>query len=151
MSSTPANVSSPTHGTALVWVSGLVGLIFGLGLVISGMSNPAKVIGFLDLSEPWDPSLMLVMGGAIAVGVPGFWWAKKMDKSILGLKMNLPNSRVIDKRLIVGSAMFGAGWGIGGFCPGPALVAASSLFSDALIFTVAMAVGMWIYGKCFSN
>lgn len=152
MSATHTNSSSTQgSGMALVIVSGLVGLLFGFGLVVSGMSNPAKVIGFLDLSNPWDPSLMLVMGGAIAVGVPGFMWAKKLNKSLLGLDMNLPNNKTIDKRLLVGSAMFGAGWGIGGFCPGPALVAASSLFTDALLFTASMAVGMWLYGRFLSK
>lgn len=133
------------NSTRLVLVSGLVGLLFGLGLVLSGMSNPAKVIGFLNLSAPWDPSLAFVMGGAIAVGVPGFYWAKKQSKSLLGFPMNIPKTSAIDKNLIVGSIMFGAGWGLGGFCPGPALVSASSLYSDALIFVVSMAAGMWLF------
>lgn len=133
------------NGIAFPLISGLVGLIFGVGLVLSGMSNPAKVIGFLDLSVPWDPSLMFVMGGAIAVGLPGFFLAKKRKASILGMPMNLPGSTQIDKKLIVGAILFGAGWGIGGFCPGPALVAASSLYSDALIFVAAMLAGMFIF------
>lgn len=136
-----------SNNTTLTVVSGLVGLVFGLGLVISGMSNPAKVIGFLDLANPWDPSLMFVMGGAIAVGIPGFFWAKKQQKSLLGFQMNLPTNNKIDRKLIVGSVLFGAGWGIGGFCPGPALVAASSLFGDALIFVAAMAVGMLLFSR----
>lgn len=136
-----------SNNTALTIVAGLVGLIFGFGLVISGMSNPAKVIGFLDLADPWDPSLMFVMGGAIAVGVPGFYWAKKQNKSLLGMPMNLPSNSTIDRKLIVGSVLFGAGWGIGGFCPGPALVAASSLAGDALIFVAAMAAGMFLFSR----
>lgn len=126
-------------------VSGLAGLVFGLGLVISGMANPAKVIGFLDLSVPWDPSLMFVMGGAIAVGLPGFFLAKRLKASLLGMPMNLPTSTQIDKKLLLGAALFGAGWGIGGFCPGPAVVAAASLASDGIVFTAAMLVGMFAF------
>ena len=126
-------------------ISGLAGLIFGLGLVVSGMANPAKVIGFLDLSAPWDPSLIFVMGGAIAVGLPGFYFSKRMKKSLIGLPMNLPTSTTIDKKLLLGATLFGAGWGIGGFCPGPAVVAASSLLPEGLIFTSAMLVGMFAF------
>jgi uncharacterized protein len=126
-------------------ISGLTGLIFGLGLVVSGMANPAKVIGFLDLSVPWDPSLMFVMGGAIAVGLPGFFLAKRMKKSLIGLPMNLPTSTAIDKKLLLGAVLFGAGWGIGGFCPGPAVVAAAALYTDGLIFVGAMLVGMFAF------
>lgn len=126
-------------------VSGLAGLIFGLGLVISGMANPAKVIGFLDISVPWDPTLAFVMGGAIAVALPGFYWAKRLNKSLLGLPMNLPSSGQIDKKLLMGAALFGAGWGIGGFCPGPAVVAAASLLPNGLVFFAAMLVGMFAF------
>jgi uncharacterized membrane protein YedE/YeeE len=126
-------------------ISGLTGLIFGLGLVVSGMANPAKVIGFLDLSVPWDPSLMFVMGGAIAIGLPGFFLAKRMKKSLIGLPMNLPTSTAIDKKLLLGAVLFGAGWGIGGFCPGPAVVAAAALYTDGLIFVGAMLVGMFLF------
>ena len=126
-------------------ISGLTGLIFGLGLMVSGMANPAKVIGFLDLSVPWDPSLMFVMGGAIAVGLPGFFLAKRMKKSLIGLPMNLPTSTAIDKKLLLGAVLFGAGWGIGGFCPGPAVVAAAALYTDGLIFVGAMLVGMFLF------
>lgn len=126
-------------------ISGLTGLIFGLGLMVSGMANPAKVIGFLDLSVPWDPSLMFVMGGAIAVGLPGFFLAKRMKKSLIGLPMNLPTSTAIDKKLLLGAVLFGAGWGIGGFCPGPAVVAAAALYTDSLIFVGAMLVGMFLF------
>jgi uncharacterized membrane protein YedE/YeeE len=85
------------------------------------------------------------MGGAIAVALPGFYWAKRLNKSLLGLPMNLPSSGQIDKRLLMGAALFGAGWGIGGFCPGPAVVAAASLLPDALIFFAAMLVGMFAF------
>ncbi|MDX1668799.1 MAG: DUF6691 family protein [Limnobacter sp.] len=131
--------------TAFILISALTGLIFGFGLVISGMSNPAKVIGFLNLSEPWDPSLAFVMGGAIAVGLPGFYWAKKQKKSLLGLPMNIPNQSNVDKNLLAGAVMFGLGWGLGGFCPGPALVSASAFYGDALIFVVAMLAGMALF------
>ena len=126
-------------------VSGLTGLVFGLGLVVSGMANPAKVIGFLDLSMPWDPSLMFVMGGAIAVGLPGFYFAKRRKTSLLGMPMNLPASTQLDKKLLLGAVLFGAGWGIGGFCPGPAVVAAASLATDGLIFVAAMLAGMFAF------
>lgn len=126
-------------------VSGLAGLIFGVGLVVSGMANPAKVIGFLDISVPWDPTLAFVMSGAIAVGLPGFYWAKHLNKSLLGMPMNLPPSGHIDRKLLLGAALFGAGWGIGGFCPGPAVVAAASLLPDGLIFISAMLVGMFAF------
>ena len=126
-------------------ISGLTGLIFGLGLVVSGMANPAKVIGFLDLSVAWDPSLMFVMGGAIAIGLPGFFLAKRMKKSLIGLPMNLPTSTAIDRKLLLGAVLFGAGWGIGGFCPGPAVVAAAALYTDGLIFVAAMLVGMFAF------
>ncbi|WP_420915150.1 DUF6691 family protein [Limnobacter thiooxidans] len=126
-------------------VSGLTGLIFGLGLVVSGMANPAKVIGFLDLSMPWDPSLMFVMGGAIAIGLPGFYLAKRRKTSMLGMPMNLPANTQLDKKLLLGAVLFGAGWGIGGFCPGPAVVAAASLATDGLIFVTAMLAGMFAF------
>jgi hypothetical protein len=107
----------------------LVGLLFGLGLILSGMTDPGKVIGFLDLFGSWDPSLALVMGGAIAVGFFAFSLAKKRTMNFLGGLLRLPNSQVIDRRLVIGSLMFGAGWGIAGFCPGPALVSmAAGLF-----------------------
>ncbi len=120
----------------------VVGLLFGLGLLLSGMTDPGKVLGFLDLIAPWDPSLALVMGGAIAVGVIAFALAKKRTVSFLGGAMRLPMSSQIDRRLIVGAAMFGAGWGLAGFCPGPALVSLATGQPKAAIFVVAMLVGM---------
>ena len=100
------------------WLSGLV---FGLGLIVSGMANPAKVLGFLDLAGEWDPSLALVMGGAVAVGFFAFLVAKNRTRSFIGAEMKLPTASAIDSRLLAGSALFGAGWGIAGFCPGPGL------------------------------
>jgi uncharacterized protein len=118
------------------------GIVFGLGLIMSGMTNPAKVQGFLDLFGAWDPSLALVMAGAIAVSAPAFWIAKRRNESISGEAMMIPSNNTIDAKLIAGGVLFGAGWGIAGFCPGPALVSLSSGMSDAAIFVVAMLAGM---------
>ena len=126
-------------------ISGLVGLVFGWGLIVSGMANPAKVLGFLDLAGEWDPSLALVMVGAIAVGAVGFALARKRTASWLGLVMNLPSSRIIDRRLVLGSLAFGAGWGLAGFCPGPALVALGMGQAKAVVFVLAMLAGMGLF------
>jgi uncharacterized protein len=120
----------------------LVGLIFGIGLILSGMTDPGKVIGFLDLFGAWDPSLAFVMGGAILVGVFAFTVAKKRTTTLLGGALHLPNARHVDKRLIIGSLAFGAGWGLAGFCPGPALVSLGSGEIKAAVFVVAMLAGM---------
>ena len=120
----------------------LTGLVFGLGLLLSGMGNPAKVQNFLDFSGQWDPSLALVMGGAIAIGLLAFTWAKTRSKALLGDLMQLPASQSIDKRLITGSAMFGVGWGLAGFCPGPALMNLATLQPEVWLFVAAMLVGM---------
>ena len=118
------------------------GLIFGLGLVVSGMANPAKVLGFLDLAGPWDPSLALVMCGAIAVAFAAFALARKRTSSLLGLPMQLPTARGIDRRLVGGSLTFGIGWGLAGICPGPALVLIGAGVAPGLIFVGAMLAGM---------
>ncbi|MDX5363102.1 MAG: YeeE/YedE family protein [Pseudazoarcus pumilus] len=123
----------------------LVGLIFGLGLILSGMTDPAKVLGFLDLFGSWDPSLAFVMGGAIAVGLFAFSIARKRTQSFLGDAMHLPKATQIDKPLVVGALIFGAGWGLAGFCPGPALVTMASGELKALVFVVAMLAGMGIH------
>ncbi|MCD8514718.1 MAG: hypothetical protein LRY31_01495 [Burkholderiaceae bacterium] len=120
----------------------LVGLIFGIGLILSGMTDPGKVIGFLDLFGNWDPSLAFVMGGAILVGVFAFTVAKKRTTSVLGGAMQLPTARHVDKRLILGSLAFGAGWGLAGFCPGPALVSLGAGEVKAAVFVLAMLIGM---------
>ena len=123
----------------------LAGLVFGLGLIVSGMANPAKVIGFLDLAGRWDPSLALVMGGAIAVGVVAFALARDRSRSLLGAEMRLPTSNRIDRRLVGGAVLFGVGWGVAGFCPGPALVAVGMGAPKALVFVGAMLAGMAIF------
>ena len=123
----------------------LVGLLFGLGLLLSGMTDPAKVIGFLDLSGSWDPSLAFVMGGAIAVGFFAFAVAKKRTLSFFGAAIRLPTSGQIDRRLVVGALVFGAGWGLAGFCPGPALVSMAAGQPKALVFVLAMFAGMAVF------
>jgi len=123
----------------------LVGLLFGLGLLLSGMTDPAKVLGFLDPFGPWDPSLALVMGGAISVGVVAFTIAKKRTVSFLGGAMRMPTASQIDRPLIVGALMFGAGWGLAGFCPGPALVSLAAGQPKAAAFVVFMVLGMIIF------
>jgi uncharacterized membrane protein YedE/YeeE len=123
----------------------LSGLVFGFGLIVSGMANPAKVIGFLDLAGAWDPSLALVMAGAILVGFFAFLVAKNRTRSFIGADMKLPTASAIDRRLLAGSALFGAGWGVAGFCPGPGLVALGMGEPKALVFVVAMLVGMALF------
>ncbi len=123
----------------------LIGLLFGWGLLISGMTDPGKVLGFLDLAGAWDPSLAFVMGGGVLVGLVGFALAKKRTTSFLGSAMHLPTSRDIDRRLVLGSLTFGAGWGLAGFCPGPGIVAMGAGESKAALFVVAMIAGMWVF------
>jgi uncharacterized protein len=128
----------------------VAGLVFGIGLLVSGMVNPAKVLGFLDLAGRWDPSLALVMIGAIAIGAAGFAIATRRTMTLLGTPMLLPTTRAIDRRLVFGSLLFGVGWGLAGFCPGPALVALGAGYPKALVFVAAMIAGMlmfeWIEG-----
>jgi uncharacterized membrane protein YedE/YeeE len=123
----------------------LAGLVFGFGLLVSGMADPAKVLGFLDLAGAWDPSLVFVMGGAIAVGAVAFTVARRRTVSFLGLDMALPTARHVDRRLVVGSVLFGVGWGLAGLCPGPALVALGAAKHNAVVFVLAMLTGMGVY------
>ena len=129
----------------VVLTSLLSGLVFGLGLILSGMANPAKVLGFLDLAGAWDPSLALVMAGAIAVGFFAFLIAKRRTVSLIGAEMKLPTATHIDKRLVAGGTLFGMGWGIAGFCPGPGLVALGMGEPKALVFVAAMLAGMMVF------
>ncbi|WP_454763929.1 DUF6691 family protein [Cupriavidus campinensis] len=123
----------------------LAGLLFGVGLMVSGMANPGKVLGFLDLAGTWDPSLAFVMAGAIAIGSFAFFVAKRRRRSFLGLPVQLPASTTVTLRLVLGSAAFGVGWGLAGFCPGPALVALGAGYPKAVGFVVAMIAGMVVF------
>ena len=123
----------------------LAGLVFGAGLILSGMTDPGKVIGFLDVSGRWDPSLAMVMAGAIAVGFFAFRLAGRRGRTFVGGALHLPNRRDIDWRLLGGSALFGIGWGLAGFCPGPALVSFASGVDKAAVFVAAMLGGMLVY------
>lgn len=126
-------------------VAGIVGLIFGIGLIVSGMTDPSKVQSFLDLTGAWNPSLALVMGGAIAVGLLAFSWARRRSHSLLGASMRLPTSRDIDRRLVGGSVLFGIGWGLAGYCPGPALASLATGEVKPMLFVLAMLVGMGLF------
>jgi uncharacterized protein len=126
--------------TALV-----AGLLFGIGLIVSGMADPSKVLGFLDLAGAWDPSLAFVMTGAIAVGLVAFAVARRRRRSLIGLEMKLPASATVDRRLVGGSLLFGVGWGIAGLCPGPGLVALGMGQPKAAVFVLAMLAGMGIF------
>jgi uncharacterized protein len=123
----------------------IAGLVFGLGLILSGMADPAKVLGFLDLAGPWNPSLAFVMAGAIAVGSLAFGLAARRETTLLGEPMRLPPTRPIDMRLVIGSVLFGIGWGVAGLCPGPALVALGMGQGKAVIFVAAMLAGMGLF------
>ncbi len=121
------------------------GLVFGTGLIISGMTDPSKIIGFLDVAGAWDPSLAFVLGGAVLVGFIAFRLARGRAASFLGGAMHLPNARRIDRPLVLGSLAFGVGWGLAGYCPGPAVVAFGSGHDKAVVFLVAMIAGMALY------
>lgn len=123
----------------------LIGLIFGIGIMMSGMANPAKVLNFFDFFGTWDPSLIFVMGGAILVAAPGYWLvvARPAGKPLMGAAFHVPQNRKLDTRLIAGSATFGVGWGIAGFCPGGALPAVGTLNPAVLTFTAALIAGIF--------
>jgi len=127
------------------------GLIFGLGLLVSGMANPEKVIGFLNIFGRWDPSLAFVMGGAIFVGVFSFRYIVKLEKTLLGGILHLSNEKSINKRLIFGSLIFGLGWGVAGFCPGPALVSVGMGSLEGVLFVIAMLAGMLTFKLAQKN
>ena len=123
----------------------LAGLVFGLGLLLAGMANPAKVLGFLDLAGAWDPSLALVMVAAIGVALLPLTWAKRRSRSLLGAPMQLPVKRELDRRLTGGSLLFGIGWGIAGICPGPAVAILLTGHWQVLLFVAAMLLGMLLF------
>jgi len=121
------------------------GFLFGIGLWVSGMANPKKVLGFLDITGDWDASLMLVMGGAVAVTVVAFRLILKRKKPLIEEKFNVPTLKDIDFPLIAGSAIFGIGWGIAGYCPGPAITSLSTLSTESIVFVMAMVAGGFLY------
>jgi len=123
-------------------VSFVAGLVFALGLGIGGMTQPAKVIGFLDFFGHWDPSLAFVMGGAIAVYATVWRIVRRRPVAIGGAALQMPGDKAVDARMLIGSAIFGIGWGLGGFCPGPALVSLVSAVPGVIAFTLAMAAGL---------
>lgn len=123
------------------------GIIFGLGLSISEMINPARVTGFLDIAGRWDPTLMFVMGGALAITLPGYALILRRSQPLLDGEFYLPMKRAVDRPLILGAAIFGIGWGLGGFCPGPALAALSTGSSGVILFVLAMIAGQWLAGR----
>lgn len=123
----------------------LAGLVFGAGLIVSGLSDPSNVLGFLDLAGLWNPSLVLVMGGAITVGVAAFALARRRQTTWLGLPFLLPAAGAIDRRLVIGSLLFGVGWGLAGICPGPALVLVGAGAPQGLLFFAAMLAGMGVF------
>ena len=127
-----------------------IGVLFGWGLIISGMSNPQKVLGFLDLAGSWDPSLIFVMLGAVIVGLGGFYVVSKRSEAFFGGALHIPTRRDISKPLVIGSFIFGIGWGIAGICPGPAIVALGAGYIKAFVFIVAMLVGMKVCEQFFS-
>ena len=133
------------HTAIAILASGLAGLVFGIGLIVSGMFNPAKVLAFLDLAGPWDPSLALVMVGAVAIAAIGFALARRRGSTLLGSPLQLGSARKVDRRLILGSLVFGAGWGLVGFCPGPVLVAVGTGEAKAFTFFAAMVAGMLVF------
>ena len=127
-----------------IFLGFLSGLLFGVGLVVSGMSNPAKVLNFLDVAGAWDPSLAFVMGGATLTAFVGYRVAWRRPAPKLAPAFDLPTNRRIDARLLTGAALFGIGWGVGGFCPGPAWTALPLLAPGTLVFLPAMLVGLWL-------
>ncbi|HEU0029199.1 MAG TPA: DUF6691 family protein [Kofleriaceae bacterium] len=125
-------------------LAAFVGALFGAGLVISGMTQPAKVVAFLDPIDGWDPTLAFVMGGAVVVYAVAYQWAKRAARPLLASRFHLPTRNDIDRQLVLGAAIFGVGWGLGGLCPGPGIVAAASGSTSALAFVVAMLAGMFV-------
>ena len=133
------------HHFKTVLFAFIAGLIFGLGLILAGMANPAKVLGFLDVAGTWDPSLAFVMAGAIMIGFVAFLLAKKRTQSFLGLPMQMPTNQLVDKRLVLGSALFGIGWGLAGICPGPGIVLLGAGETKGFVFVSALVLGVLIF------
>jgi hypothetical protein len=127
------------------FIAALLGVLFGGGLILSGMTDPEKVRGFLDVAGQWDPSLALVMVGAITIAAIGYVIARRRPRSWLGDPVDIPTTNTIDARLILGGVLFGIGWGLAGMCPGPALVNAGAGHRGAVIFVLAMLAGMLLH------
>jgi uncharacterized membrane protein YedE/YeeE len=127
------------------------GILFGLGLSVSEMVNPARVLGFLNILGPWDPTLIFVMGGALTVAVPGFQYARLMHKPVLGMSFSMPGKKDLDKKLILGAVLFGIGWGLAGICPGPSLVALNAFDGRIVLFVVALLAGLLFHDKVLSS
>jgi len=127
------------------------GILFGLGLSVSEMVDPARVLGFLNVLGPWDPTLIFVMGGALTVAVPGFQYARLMHKPVLGMSFSMPGKKDLDKKLILGAVLFGMGWGLAGICPGPSLVALNALDGMIVLFVVALLAGLLFHDKVLSS
>ncbi len=117
------------------------GILFGIGLAISGMINPQKVTDFLDVTGNWDPTLLFVMGGAVCISLPGFYLVQRREAPLFSTKFYLPSKKDLDIPLILGATLFGAGWGLAGYCPGPAIASLVSLTAEPIVFVLAMLVG----------
>lgn len=129
-----------------LWTSAVAGLLFTLGLGLGGMTDPARVAGFLDFMGAWDPTLAFVMGGALAVHAPLSWLTRRRKAPVLAPAFSLSSLTRVDGKLLTGAALFGAGWGIAGYCPGPALASLASGAEGLLLFILAMIGGMWLFG-----
>jgi uncharacterized membrane protein YedE/YeeE len=127
------------------------GILFGLGLSVSEMVNPTRVLGFLNVLGPWDPTLAFVMAGALTVAVPGFQYAKLMHKPYLAVSFSVPTKKDLDNKLITGAVVFGVGWGLAGICPGPSLVALNTLQVNVVVFVLAMLAGIVAHDRLFSK
>lgn len=123
------------------------GALFGVGLVVSEMVNPARVIGFLDITGAWDPTLAFVLGGALAIAIPGYWLTRRWQKPLIDDAFHVPPAGTIDAKLLVGAGLFGTGWGLAGLCPGPALAALGTGQPAILAYGAAMAGAMWMFGR----
>jgi len=129
-----------------LWTAGVAGLLFALGLGLGGMTDPARVQGFLDFTGAWDPTLAFVMGGALAVHAPLSWLIRRRSAPVLAPAFPSLSSSQVDRRLLAGAALFGVGWGLAGYCPGPALASLASGTGLVLLFVVSMFGGMWLFG-----
>lgn len=139
------------NGPIRIAISLACGAVFGFGLSISGMLNPARVQGFLDITGAWDPSLAFVLGGAVAVAFGGVFGIRHMTKPVFDMSFHLPSGKHIDARLIFGSTLFGIGWGLGGFCPGPAIASLSVGLLPSFIFVACMIAGMMLYDRVIAR